>query len=58
MNYSPDFVAQVDLSRDQRELIHEFLDASRTIRYGSIALTIHEGKRIEIQTTEKIRCKA
>jgi hypothetical protein len=57
MNYKPDFIAQVDLSRDERELINELLEGLRTIRYGSIALTIHEGKLIEIQKTEKIRRK-
>jgi hypothetical protein len=58
MNYRSDFVAQTDLSPDERELIQELVEALRTIRYGSIALTVHEGRLIEIQKTEKIRRKA
>jgi hypothetical protein len=55
MNIRADFVTQLDLSREEQDLIHDLLDALRTIRYGSIALTIHDGKLIEIQKTEKIR---
>jgi hypothetical protein len=57
MNIRSDFVTQLDLSREERDLIHDLLDALRTIRYRSIALTIHDGKLIEIQKTEKIRRK-
>ena len=31
MNYRPDFIAQVDLSRDERELTNELLQALRTV---------------------------
>jgi hypothetical protein len=58
MNLTSDFVAQLDLSREERDLIHDLLEALRTIRYGSIVLTIHDSKLIEIQKTEKIRRKA
>jgi hypothetical protein len=58
MNIRPDFVAQLDLSCEEQDLILDLLEALRTIRYGSIALTIHDGKLIEIQKTEKIRRKA
>jgi hypothetical protein len=58
MNIRSDFVTQLDLSREERDLISDLLEALRTIRYGSIALTIHDGKLIEIQKTEKIRRKA
>ena len=51
-------MTQLDLSREERDLISDLLEALRTIRYGSIALTIHDGKLIEIQKTEKIRRKA
>jgi len=57
MNLSSDFVAQLDLSREERDLIRDLLEALRTIRYGSIVLTIHDSKLIEIQKTEKIRRK-
>jgi hypothetical protein len=58
MNLRSDFVAQLVLSREERELIQDLLEALRTIRYGSIVLTIHDSKLIEIQKTEKIRRKA
>lgn len=45
------------LSADERELIREVVCAVRSIRFGSIALTIHEGALVEIQKTEKIRRK-
>jgi hypothetical protein len=58
MNLRSDFVAQLDLSREERDLIHDLLEALQTIRHGAIALTIPDGKLIEIQKAEKIRRKA
>lgn len=43
------------LSAEERELVREIVRAMRSIRFGSIALTIHEGNLVEIQKTEKIR---
>jgi hypothetical protein len=45
------------LSEEERELVNELVHALRTIRYGSIALTVHDGRLVEIQKTEKIRRK-
>lgn len=45
------------LSAEERELVREIVRAMRSIRFGSIALTIHEGSLVEIQKTEKIRRK-
>lgn len=47
----------VALSADERELVREVVRAVRSIRFGSIVLTIHEGTLVEIQKTEKIRRK-
>ncbi len=44
-----------DLSADERDLLSELLHAVRTIRYGSIALTMHDGRIVEIHKTERIR---
>jgi hypothetical protein len=44
-----------DLSLNERELLNEVLRALRGLRYGSIVLTVHEGRLVEIQKTERIR---
>ena len=46
------------LSEDERELLRQLLDALRTIRYGSLLVTVHDGQIVEIQKTEKIRSKS
>ena len=43
------------LSTGERELVRELLYALRTIRYGSIVLTLHEGRIVELHKTERIR---
>lgn len=45
------------LSHEERELVNELVRALRTIRFGSISLTVHDGRLVEIQKTEKIRRK-
>jgi hypothetical protein len=47
-----------DLSLDERELLQEILRALRAIRYGSVVLTVHDGKIVEVQKTERIRTSA
>jgi hypothetical protein len=37
------------------ELLRELVRALRTIRYGSITLTFHDGRIVEIHKTERIR---
>jgi hypothetical protein len=51
--------AALELERDllpsERELLQEVLRAVRLIRYGSVLLTMHDGRVVEIQKTERIR---
>lgn len=44
-----------ELSDVEQELLKEIIRALRIIRYGSIVLTVHEGRLVEIQKTERIR---
>jgi hypothetical protein len=37
------------------ELLEELVQAIRSIAYGSIVLTIHEGRLVEISKTERVR---
>jgi len=43
------------LSAGEKELMRELVHALRTIHYGSIVLTLHEGRIVEIHKTERIR---
>jgi hypothetical protein len=43
------------LTAGERELMRELIHALRTIRYGSIVLTLHDGRVAEIHKTERIR---
>jgi hypothetical protein len=44
-----------DLSTSERELLREVALALRTIRYGSVVLTVHDGRIVEMNKTERIR---
>ena len=44
-----------DLSNVEQELLQEVIRAVRAIRYGTVVLTLHEGRVVEIQKTERIR---
>ena len=46
------------LSEIEQGLLDEIIRALRSIRYGSIVLTVHEGRLVEIQKTERIRSTA
>jgi len=46
---------QLDLSPSERELLREVALALRSIRYGSVVLTVHEGRIVELNKTERIR---
>jgi len=48
-------ILPVALSAGEEELVSELVHALRTIRYGSIAVTLHDGRIVEIQRTERIR---
>ena len=53
-----DFAATGVLSEEESPLLHGLLRGLRTIRYGSISLTVHNGRLVEIHQTEKTRRKA
>jgi hypothetical protein len=55
MNAVPALVLPPDLSTGERELLREVLAAVRAIRYGSVLLTIHDGRIVEVNKTERIR---
>jgi hypothetical protein len=40
---------------NEKELFRELVHALRTIRYGSIVLTVHEGQLVEINKSIRIR---
>jgi hypothetical protein len=44
-----------DFSASERELLREIAIALRAIRYGSVVLTIHDGRIVELNKTERIR---
>ena len=39
----------------EKELLREVMQGLRAIRYGSIVLTVHEGRIVEIEKTVRIR---
>jgi hypothetical protein len=46
---------QKGLTAAEAELLHEVALALRTIRYGSVVLTVHDGRIVELNKTERIR---
>lgn len=46
---------QQELSTNERELLREVALALRGIRYGSVVLTVHDGRIVELNKTERIR---
>jgi hypothetical protein len=46
---------QKALTAGEAELLHEVALALRTIRYGSVVLTVHNGRIVELNKTERIR---
>jgi len=46
---------QQGLSAGERELLREVALALRGIRYGSVVLTVHDGRIVELNKTERIR---
>ncbi len=43
------------LSEEERDLLREVLRALRGLRYGSVVLTVHDGRLVEVQKTQRIR---
>jgi len=46
---------QAAICAGEEELLREIVRALRTIRFGSIIITLHDGRIAEIQKTERIR---
>lgn len=46
---------QKGLTASENELLREITLALRTIRYGSVVLTVHDGRIVELNKTERIR---
>jgi len=46
---------QSELSASERELLREVARALRSIRYGSVVLTVHDGRIVEMSKTERVR---
>jgi hypothetical protein len=44
-----------ELSANEREMLREAVLAVRQIRYGSVVVTIHDGRIVEVNKTERIR---
>jgi hypothetical protein len=55
MSTAPTQDWQRELSVSERELLREVALALRGIRYGSVVLTVHEGRIVELNKTERIR---
>jgi hypothetical protein len=43
------------LSDGERQVIGQLLEALRSLRYGSVVFTVHDGQVVEIEKTERIR---
>ena len=43
------------LSLSEKELLQEVIRALRSIRFGSVVLTVHDRRLVEIHKTERIR---
>jgi hypothetical protein len=46
---------QKGLTAGEAELLYEVALALRTIRYGCVVLTVHDGRIVELNKTERIR---
>jgi hypothetical protein len=46
---------QQDLWASELELLREVALALRRIRYGSVVITVHDGRIVELNKTERIR---
>jgi hypothetical protein len=44
-----------ELSPDELAVLRDVIVALRSLRYGSVNLTVHDGRLVEIQKVEKIR---
>lgn len=46
------------LTHSERELLVRLVNAVHAMRYGSVTLTVHDGKLVEIHKTERIRLQS
>ena len=46
---------ETSFSEQEPPVLRELIRILRDIRYGSVVLTVHEGRVVEIHRTEKIR---
>jgi hypothetical protein len=46
---------EAEFSVDELALLRNVIHALRNLRYGSVNLTVHDGRLVEIQKIEKIR---
>lgn len=58
MAYRRPLSPQYGLPEEEEEILRLIRDALRSIRYGSVLVTLHDSQVVEIQKTEKIRTKA
>jgi hypothetical protein len=58
MAYRKPVSPETGLPEDEDEILRLLRDTLRSIRYGSVLLTLHDGQVVELQKTEKIRTKA
>jgi len=51
--------ASVDVSPtdEEREILVRVLEIIRRVRYGAVALVIHDGKVMQVETEEKFRLR-
>ena len=44
-----------EVSRDESAVLSEVLAALRSIRFGTVQMTVQDGKVVQIDKTEKVR---
>jgi len=57
MNTSPDHTPNADAVRLLEESIASVREALAGLKYGNVSLTVHEGRVVQIDVTEKKRLK-
>jgi len=57
MAMTDDHARALESARHLEESLASVREALQSLRYGSIALTIHEGRVVQIDVTEKKRLK-
>lgn len=55
MSQPDDVLSMTDFSAAELDLFREVVRSLRGLRYGTVVLSVHEGRVVEIHRTEKIR---